>query len=288
MSSRTSTVVFDLDDTICTYRRDQDELLAVAFDRLDVEPFFDGRTYLDRYDEFVEESDDVRTCGNAVSQPSRWSRIVIPHSAGNSPGTMQMSALTATSAFVPGRRPRSIGSNDGLLYTWEYPSMEFAHAFDAGEDVKAPIATYDGAAFFGSWDERVFRVDLASGTVDWTFETGGNVMSGAGIDTDSGTVYIGSHDQNCYALDAATGEEQWRFETDGWITGCPAVTSEHVVIGSYDGNLYALTKAGEEVWRAENEGQITAAPLVHDGAIYYTERATEEVSGGAYRLVPAG
>jgi outer membrane protein assembly factor BamB len=182
----------------------------------------------------------------------------------------------------------SIGSNDGFLYTWEYPSMEFAHAFDAGEDVKAPIATYDGAAFFGSWAERVFRVDLASGTVDWTFETGGNVMSGAGIDTDSGTVYIGSHDQNCYALDAATGEEQWRFETDGWITGCPAVTSEHVVIGSYDGNLYALTKAGEEVWRAENEGQITAAPLVHDGAIYYTERATEEVSGGVYRLVPAG
>lgn len=106
--------MFDLDDTICTYRRDQDELLAVAFDRLDVEPFFDGRTYLDRYDEFVEESDDVRTCGNAVSQPSRWSRIVIPHSAGNSPGTMQMSALTATSAFVPGRRPRSIGSNDGI------------------------------------------------------------------------------------------------------------------------------------------------------------------------------
>lgn len=114
------------------------------------------------------------------------------------------------------------------------------------------------------------------------------VMSGAAIDTDTETVHIGSHDQNCYALDAVTGEEVWRFETGGWITGCPTVTAKYVLVGSYDGTLYALAKeSSTEVWRMENGGWITCEPLVHDGAVYYTERATEEAAGGIYRLVPA-
>lgn len=36
------TVLFDLDDTLCTYRRDVDEVLAVAFERAGVESFFDA------------------------------------------------------------------------------------------------------------------------------------------------------------------------------------------------------------------------------------------------------
>lgn len=35
------TVLFDLDDTLCEYRRNADEVLAAAFERADVEPFFD-------------------------------------------------------------------------------------------------------------------------------------------------------------------------------------------------------------------------------------------------------
>jgi outer membrane protein assembly factor BamB len=114
------------------------------------------------------------------------------------------------------------------------------------------------------------------------------VMSGAAIDTDTETIYIGSRDQNCYALNTVTDEEVWRFETGGWITGCPTVTAKYVLVGSYDGTLYAPAKeSSTEVWRMENGGWITCEPLVHDGAVYYTERATEEAAGGIYRLVPA-
>jgi outer membrane protein assembly factor BamB len=182
----------------------------------------------------------------------------------------------------------SIGSNDGYLYTWEYPDLAFAWRFDAGGAVKAPIAVHDGAAFFGSWGAAVFRVNLADGTEDWRFEAGDRVMSGVGIDPEAGVAYVGCHDGNVYALDAATGEERWRFPTGGLVTGCPAVTGDRVVVGSYDGNVYALEAAsGDEVWRVENEGQISCEPLVHDGAIYYTERAPEDGGdGGAYRLVP--
>ena len=52
-------VLFDIDDTLCRYRRPGSELLALAFDRVGVEPFFRVEDYYARYPEFVTTSDDV-------------------------------------------------------------------------------------------------------------------------------------------------------------------------------------------------------------------------------------
>ena len=181
-----------------------------------------------------------------------------------------------------------VGSNDGYLYAWDHPDLEFAWRFETGDAIKGPVATVDGAAFFGSWDHRVYRVDLAAGTEDWSFEADGKVMSGPGIDDDRRTVYVGSHDGSLYALDVETGEPRWSFETDGLLIGCPAVTRDDVLVGSYDGRCYCVEKAtGEERWRAEASGWVTSTPLVHDGAVYFTDRATAERSGGLYKLEPA-
>lgn len=183
----------------------------------------------------------------------------------------------------------AFGANDGHLYAWTFPELERAWSFEAAapdddNDVKGPIGVHDGAFFFGSWNESIYRVDAATGIQQWESEADGYVMGGTVVDPETNTVYTGSHDEHCYALDAASGDVQWRFETEGWITGCPTVTPEHVLIGSYDGHLYALDKAtGEEVWNLSNHGWITSKPLVHDDAIYYTEGAGEDWTGGAYR-----
>lgn len=186
-----------------------------------------------------------------------------------------------------------VGANDGDLYAWTYPDREFAWTFPTGRPIKGPVATYDGGAFFGSWDDRVYRVALDDGAEEWAFETGGSVMSGPSVEPSTGTVYVGSHDSRLYALDAASGERKWWFDTGGTILGCPVVTSEHVLVGSYDGALYAVAKAsGEEAWRVETGGWVTSTPLVTDDAVYVTSRASESYldggdgpSGAMYRIV---
>lgn len=173
-----------------------------------------------------------------------------------------------------------VGANDGVCYAWDYPEFEFAWRFETGDAIKGPVATYDGAAFFGSWDRNVYRVDLADGTEDWAVETRNLVMSGPAIDPERGVCYVGSHDGNCYALDTDGGTELWRFPTGGRIVGCPTTTGDRVVFGSKDRSCYAVdARDGSPVWEQSLDGWVTSTPLVTDRGVYVTERAPQGADG---------
>ena len=73
-----------------------------------------------------------------------------------------------------------------------------------------------------------------------------------------------------YALDAETGQKHWSYETDAEIISSPAVVSDTVYIGSYDGQMYALnTSDGSVRWTFETDGQIGATPAVVDNTVYF-------------------
>jgi putative hydrolase of the HAD superfamily len=52
-------VLFDVDDTLCRYRRSGAEILEAAFERTGHEPFITLEEYHDRYAEFVDDSDSM-------------------------------------------------------------------------------------------------------------------------------------------------------------------------------------------------------------------------------------
>lgn len=54
---RHDAVLFDLDGTLCAYQRPGDEVLALAFDAVGVEPFFAVTDYYERYGEFAPVAD---------------------------------------------------------------------------------------------------------------------------------------------------------------------------------------------------------------------------------------
>ncbi|ELZ23166.1 HAD-superfamily hydrolase, subfamily IA, variant 1 [Halosimplex carlsbadense 2-9-1] len=66
MTGPVEAVLFDLDDTICTYERSADDILALAFDRVGVDPFFDGAEYVGRLAEFSDAGDDIRDTRRAA------------------------------------------------------------------------------------------------------------------------------------------------------------------------------------------------------------------------------
>jgi outer membrane protein assembly factor BamB len=183
-----------------------------------------------------------------------------------------------STAIHPVHERMVTGSNDGVVYCWEFPSLEFAWEFQTGAEVKGTTPVYDGSVFVGSWDNNFYRLDLEDGSEEWRFETGNIIMSNAGIDPEAGVVYFGSDDNYVYALDTDTGEELWSRNVNGSVIGGLTVTSGTVLVGSYDGHLYALDKEnGELRWRVENNGHVTSSPVPHGDRIFYAERAV--VSG---------
>jgi outer membrane protein assembly factor BamB len=208
------------------------------------------------------------------------------------------------------------GSNDGVVYCWSFPDLEFAWSFQAGGEggpdgdpmaggrfrlgaqIKGTTPVHDGAAFVGSWDGRFYRLDLADGSEEWSVEIGDVVMSNPAIDPEAGIVYVGADDHHVRALDAATGDELWATDVGGHVIGSITATAESILVGSYDAHLYALDRAtGERRWRVRNRGHVTGGAIPRDGRIYYAERGVFsnyygdeptvlEEPGHAYCLVP--
>jgi HAD superfamily hydrolase (TIGR01549 family) len=50
-------VLFDLDDTLCTYRHSTADLLPVAFERAGVDPFFEAAEYHELIGDYVDDTD---------------------------------------------------------------------------------------------------------------------------------------------------------------------------------------------------------------------------------------
>lgn len=179
----------------------------------------------------------------------------------------------------------TVGSNDGYLYSWKLGSQDFNGKFKTEGAIKGPIAVDGHTAVFGSWDEKVYSVNLSTMESEWTFSAEADVMSGASIG-EKGTVYIGSHDTQFYALNGTTGEKVWEFDTAGWITGSPTLTENAVVFGSKDNHLYAVNRSdGSPIWSFEASGDVTSAPAItKDGKVIFTDRATDEEAGSMYVL----
>jgi outer membrane protein assembly factor BamB len=189
-----------------------------------------------------------------------------------------------------------VGANDGFLYAWSYPELDFLWSFPTGRPIKGPIATAGGTAYFGSWDRTAYGIDLTTGNAVWAVDMDGWVMTGPAVEPATETVYFGSHDNRLYALDLESGAERWRMTTNGSLIGCPTITRDHVLVGSYDGRCYAVRKASGEVrWRIGASGRVTSTPLVFDGAVYFTDRASRAYlqtgdgpTGSLYKVGAAG
>ena len=180
-----------------------------------------------------------------------------------------------STAIDPVRERMISGSNDGDVYAWEFPSLDFAWEFQTDGEIKGTPPVYEGSVYVGSWDNNFYSLDVADGTEEWRFETDGIVMSNPGIDPESNTVFVGSGDGHVYALDTDTGEKKWERYVEGTVLGSLTVTADALLVGSYAQQLFALEKdTGEVRWRVHNRGHVTSEPVPIGDRIFYAERAT--------------
>jgi len=63
---------------------------------------------------------------------------------------------------------------------------------------------------------------------------------------------------------------KWRFKTQGTVRAQPIVSGSLILVGSSDGNLYALDKRdGSMKWKVPTGGPITGAVAIHESSVYF-------------------
>ena len=135
-----------------------------------------------------------------------------------------------------------------------------------------------GLFVIGNSDGNVYALDVESGDLQWTFETGHRVWATPLIVED--TVYVGSMDRHLYALNLSDGRERWNFHTDGAFASTPALRDGTLYIGAFDDRLYAIdADTGTELWRFSNENWFWGSPVVYGDIVY-----AADVNGKVYAI----
>lgn len=159
---------------------------------------------------------------------------------------------------------RTIGQTD----YWEYY-------------VSSPVIA-DGRLYVGSGSGRLYSVDPARGRILWSSDLGARIRSTPAIT--GSLVLVGTNGGQVVAVDRASGKVRWRFATAGAahdfafkqndtrsVVTAPIVTSDTVIAGGRDGNIYGIDLAsGHERWRETHDGGSWILGLASDERRFYS------------------
>lgn len=171
--------------------------------------------------------------------------------------------------------------NNNFSMIWEFAtgapvtSSVFHLYKEQNVNLNSPINSF---FYVGNTNGEFFCLD-DNGTEQWKFAT----ESGAAIhSTATGTVFVtpsagiasliffGADDGYFYALNGETGLEQWKFYTEGSVRSSPLISPSNpvVIVGSDNGNVFALDQSGTLVWKCETGGSVRSSPAHSDNRIY--------------------
>ncbi len=110
-------------------------------------------------------------------------------------------------------------------------------------------------------DGSLVRLDH-DGTIGWRVKPGGGILSSPLCLESNDLIVFGSKDTYIYAYSFSKGNLMWRAATGGEVNGGAASDGETILIGSDDGNVYALSVNGRVRWKRHVGGAVKSMPLI--------------------------
>jgi outer membrane protein assembly factor BamB len=157
---------------------------------------------------------------------------------------------------------------DGVVRVLSRTNGHVLARFHVGSPIESSPVVHDGIDYFGSWNGRIYALDLRRLKLRWTFTSGCKVTSSAAIV--GGIVYIGDYCGRLLALARTTGHERWAGAVNGRIYGTPAVANGRIFVPSSDGgSLSAFSTNGRLLWRRYIGSYVYSSPAVWRGRVFF-------------------
>jgi outer membrane protein assembly factor BamB len=161
------------------------------------------------------------------------------------------------------------GSWDKKMYAVDVNTHKAVWIFTTGDQVKGGPAYANGTLYFASYDNKVYAVDARTGKLRWSASGTANFYATPTLAY--GRVFIGNTDGRVYAFGAQTGHLLWAKATGGFVYSSAGVYRKTVYVGSYSHRFLALDAGSGDVrWSFATEGAISGAPTILDGIVYFS------------------
>lgn len=157
---------------------------------------------------------------------------------------IEMPSLThGTPAYSAKYNAVAIGSNNGVLYLFRATDGLLLWQYQSDGEIKSAPAFDEkrGRVIFGSFDEHIHIVDVASGERVHTVQTESQIYSTPLVVGDS--AYVSGLDKLIYCVDLDTLDVRWKFQTVSRVFASPALCEGLLYVGSNDGRLYEIDPA---------------------------------------------
>jgi outer membrane protein assembly factor BamB len=167
------------------------------------------------------------------------------------------------------RYPRS---QPGMITAMAARTGKLIWTFRGGAFETSPLVI-GKTLYAGSWNHKLYAVNIYTGKARWTFTADGEVNSSPAYS--AGKVYFGTDAGSLYAIDARTGRVRWKAEAGSRLGGreyfyaTPTIAYGRVFIGNADGTLYAYGAAsGRLLWAQHAGTYIYTAAAVWKRRVY--------------------
>ena len=150
-------------------------------------------------------------------------------------------------------------------------SDRLAWRVQTGGSVASSVIFADGVAYFGSFDRKLYAVDVEKGQVLWTAPGNGWVWGSPHIA--GNTIYVADLSGRVQALDRADGSPRWLapYEAEDEVRAKPLIVdSDTLLIVDQGGHVHALDPAsGELRWTTTTpiDDDVLADPVLVAGRV---------------------
>ena len=136
-------------------------------------------------------------------------------------------------------------------------------------DIDSEPKAFGDTLYLAAYRGNVVAINMRDGNLVWSR----NLSSYAGLDVDARQVYVSDDADAVLALDRATGGTFWKQpEMTGRRLSAPAATTDHVVVGDFEGYLHWLRKEdGLIIGRIRATSKAIVAPLVAAGDVVFVQ-----------------
>ena len=224
---------------------------------------------------------------NAKTGRVRW-RKKMGRCSASSPAIAHHVVYQAWMDFV--NCPQGRAGASGFVIAWNADTGKRIWKFNAAPVESSPLLVKN-TLYFGSWDHRIYAVNVKNGHKRWSFE--GDDQMNTSPAYWNGRIYVASFGGTVYGLSAKTGKMLWNSQSHASLSGreffyaSPTVAYGRVYIGNSDGTMYVYgAKTGKLRWARPLGSYIYGGVAIwkrrvyvgtYDGNFYALDAATGDV-----------